>query len=200
MPYLLLLFIVMPIVEIAVLIRVGGAIGLLPTLLIVILTAVIGANMLRQQGRATLERARSRLGSGEMPAAEIVEGLLLLVGGVLLLTPGFVTDSFGFACLIPASRRWLAARLSARSIGVVVGGVGTRGAGWRPGGPAVGRAPGERPGSAGQPGFGRPGATPGTAAGGRPDTSPGAGATADAASRRDGVDGEVIEGDYRRVD
>ena len=76
MPYLLLLFIVMPIVEIAVLIRVGGAIGLLPTLLIVILTAVIGTNMLRQQGRATLERARSRLGSGEMPASEIVEGLL----------------------------------------------------------------------------------------------------------------------------
>ena len=203
MPYLLLLFIVMPIVEIAVLIHVGGAIGLLPTLLIVILTAVIGTNMLRQQGRATLERARSRLGSGEMPAAEIVEGLLLLVGGVLLLTPGFVTDAFGFACLIPASRRWLAARLSARSIGVVVGGVGMPGAGRRPAGPTVGRSSGEVPGSAGQPGFGRSGAHPGAeragaGRGSRPGAPSGTAEPAEGAPRRG--DGDVIEGDYRRVD
>ena len=188
MPYLLLLFIAMPIVEIAVLIRVGGAIGLLPTLLIVILTAVIGTNMLRQQGRATLERARSRLGSGEMPASEIVEGLLLLVGGVLLLTPGFVTDVFGFACLVPASRRWLAARLSARSIGVVVGGMGAPGAH----GPGPGRV---------RPGVGRPDVRAGGAAGPfGPGGTGGPGGAAEGVPREGAGDGEVIEGDYRRVD
>jgi len=128
MPFLLL-FILMPILEIAVLLKVGGLIGVLPTLAIVVLTAVIGTRMLRQQGTATLERARARFGSGEMPATEMLEGVLLLVGGVMLLTPGFVTDACGFACLIPASRRWLAERLSARAVGVVVGGTRTDGLG-----------------------------------------------------------------------
>ena len=153
MPFLLL-FIVMPILEIAVLLKVGGAIGVLPTLGIVVLTAVIGTRMLRQQGTATLERARSRFGSGEMPADEMIEGLLLLVGGVLLLTPGFVTDAFGFACLIPASRRWLATRLSARAIGVVVG--GGRFGGPPGGGPASGADPlGGAFGASGRGGAGR---------------------------------------------
>jgi len=95
--------------------------GWLPTLGIVILTAVLGTIMLRQQGLATLNRARERLGSGEMPAQQLLEGMLLMVGGVLLLTPGFVTDAFGFACLIPWSRQWLASKIAARA---VIGGVG----------------------------------------------------------------------------
>ncbi len=115
MRYLLLLFIAMPILEIGVLIRVGGWLGLWPTLLIVVLTAVLGTWMLRQQSAATMMQAQSRLQAGELPAQQIFEGLLLLVGGILLLTPGFVTDAFGFACLMPWSRRWMASQIAART-------------------------------------------------------------------------------------
>jgi len=104
MRYALLLFILMPIIEIAVLLRVGAAIGWLSTLGVVILTAIIGTVMLRQQGLATLTRAQQRLGAGEMPAEQMLEGVALMIGGVLLLTPGFVTDAFGFMCLIPPTR------------------------------------------------------------------------------------------------
>jgi len=185
MPFLLL-FIAVPIVEIALLIRVGGAIGLFPTLAIVILTAFVGTRMLRSQGRVTLERARRRLNGGEMPAGELVEGLLLLVGGVMLLTPGFVTDAFGFACLVPGSRRWLAERLSARSIGVVVGGFGQRG----PGG--VGDPAGtDRFDPSGSEGFGAPGASRASGSKGQEGAAPGGAGERSA---------DVIEGDYRRVD
>ena len=123
MPYVLLLFIAMPIVEIALLLRVGEAFGWLPTLLIVIVTAVIGSAMLRQQGLATLNTARQRMDSGELPAQQLLEGVLIMIGGVLLLTPGLVTDACGFICLIPFTRQWLAARISARAI-VGFGGAG----------------------------------------------------------------------------
>lgn len=125
MPYLFLLFVIMPIVEIAVLIKVGGAIGGWTTIGIVILTAVVGTAMLRQQGLATLNKAQSRMQSGEMPAQQLLEGLLLLIGGVLLLTPGFITDFFGFCTLIPISREFLARQLASRSMAnmnVFVGG------------------------------------------------------------------------------
>lgn len=115
MRYLLLLFIAMPIVEIGVLIQVGGWLGLWPTLIIVILTAVLGTWMLRQQSAATMMQAQNRLQAGELPAQQIFEGLLLLVGGVLLLTPGFVSDAFGFACLFPWTRRWLAGQIANRT-------------------------------------------------------------------------------------
>jgi len=117
MRYLLILFIAMPIIEIGVLIRVGGWLGLWTTLAIVILTAVAGTWMLRQQSTSTLMQAQQRLQAGQLPAEQIFEGLLLLVGGVLLLTPGFVTDAVGFACLIPWSRRWLAGQISKRASG-----------------------------------------------------------------------------------
>lgn len=107
MPVFLIAFIVVPIIEMVILIEVGGLIGALPTVGLVLLTAVIGAAMLRQQGAATLLRANQRMASGELPAREMAEGLLLAVGGALLLTPGFVTDAVGFACLIPFTRRWL---------------------------------------------------------------------------------------------
>lgn len=125
--YILILFILMPIVEIGVLIQVGSAIGLLATLAIVVLTAVIGTAMLRQQGMKTLTNARSGLQSGQMPAVEMMEGVLLLIGGVLLLTPGFVTDAFGFACLLPFSRHWMAKSILSSSRVQVMGSAGMAG-------------------------------------------------------------------------
>jgi UPF0716 protein FxsA len=139
MPYVLLLFVIMPIVEIALLLKVGDAIGWLLTLGIVILTAILGTTMLRQQGIATLAAARARLDAGEVPAWQLLEGVLLLIGGVLLLTPGFVTDAFGFICLLPPTRRWLAQRIAARSL-ISVGSFGGLGRGSADGG--VGGRPG----------------------------------------------------------
>ena len=126
MLYILVLFIGMPILELFLLINVGSAIGVFPTLGIVILTAVIGTWMLKAQGLSTLNKARSRMSGGQVPAFEMMEGLALGVGGALLLTPGFVTDTIGFICLIPFTRRWLVNRLSKRvSVGSVVGGFTT---------------------------------------------------------------------------
>ena len=112
----LFLFIVMPIVEMTILIKVGAVIGALNTIGLVLLTAIIGAALLRQQGLSTLLRANQRLNSGELPAKEVAEGLILAVGGALLLTPGFVTDGIGFLCLIPGSRHWLAGQALKRMV------------------------------------------------------------------------------------
>lgn len=90
-----------------VLIKVGGVIGALPTIGLVLLTAVLGLALLRQQGFATLLRARQKMAEGQLPAKEMVEGIFLAVGGALLLTPGFVTDAIGFACLLPGIRQLL---------------------------------------------------------------------------------------------
>ncbi len=112
---LLVLFVVVPIVEIYFLIKVGSLIGVIPTILIVIATAVLGTALLRQQGLATLRRYQQSVASGRLPAQEMVEGLALVFGGALLLTPGFVTDAIGFLCLIPVTRqaviRWLLRRV-----------------------------------------------------------------------------------------
>jgi UPF0716 protein FxsA len=108
---LLIAFIVMPIVEIAVLIQVGGWLGLWPTLALIILTAVAGTWMLRQQGFAVLSRAQEQLGRGTVPIAEVFEGFCLVIAGALLLTPGFVTDFMGGLLLLPPVRTWLYGRL-----------------------------------------------------------------------------------------
>ena len=107
-PVLLLLFLLVPLVEIYFLIVVGGWIGALPTVLLVVLTAVVGATLARYQGMATLQRLQATLARGETPAIEMLEGVILLAGALLLLTPGFFTDLAGFACLVPPSRRALA--------------------------------------------------------------------------------------------
>lgn len=104
MRFLFVLFVVLPVIEMVVLIKVGSLIGVLNTVALVLLTAILGAALLRQQGLATLLRANQRLNSGELPAKEVAEGLILAVGGALLLTPGFVTDAIGFACLLPVTR------------------------------------------------------------------------------------------------
>ncbi|WP_435104986.1 FxsA family protein [Arhodomonas sp. AD133] len=107
MPVLFLLFVVVPLVEIYLLIQVGQVIGALPTIALCVLTAIIGGQLLRQQGLATLSRARANMDRGSLPAMELLEGIALAVGGALLLTPGFFTDAIGFACLIPYSRQYL---------------------------------------------------------------------------------------------
>ena len=108
---LLLLFIVMPILEMWVLIRVGQEIGALPTIGLVFLTAIVGLALLRRQGISTIMRAQQKMQVGEMPAREMAEGIFLAVGGALLLTPGFITDAIGFACLIPGLRQLILGKL-----------------------------------------------------------------------------------------
>ncbi|MDO6459955.1 FxsA family protein [Granulosicoccaceae sp. 1_MG-2023] len=137
-PAIFFLFVAIPIIEIALLIKVGGILGLLPTLGIVILTAVLGTAMLRAQSVATVSAVRSKLDAGEMPALQMFEGAALLVGGVLLLTPGFVTDAMGFFCLLPLTRRWLIRRILARSNLVVMSSTQYEAGSVRPGnGPAA---------------------------------------------------------------
>lgn len=94
-----------------ILIEVGGAIGPLPTVGLVILTAICGVWLLRLEGIATLTRVQEKLQRGEIPESELLEGIMLIIGGALLLTPGFATDIVGFVCLIPGLRRPLAARI-----------------------------------------------------------------------------------------
>ena len=101
---LLLAMIGVPIVEIAVFIEVGGRLGLWPTLATIILTAMAGTALLRQQGLATLQRVRESLEANRFPMAEVFDGLCLLVAGALLLTPGFVTDAAGLLLFVPAVR------------------------------------------------------------------------------------------------
>ncbi|VAW69100.1 FxsA protein [hydrothermal vent metagenome] len=99
------LFLVIPIIEVYLLIEVGGFIGAGWTILLVVLTAVVGVNLLRQQGLSTLMRANRVMSQGQLPAMEMMEGLFLAVGGALLITPGFFTDAIGFICLLPFTRR-----------------------------------------------------------------------------------------------
>ncbi len=113
---LFLLFVIMPVMELYVLIRVGQWLGAWPTIGLVFLTAVVGVSLLRQQGFATLRIVRSKLDAGELPAREMVEGLVLVVGGAMFLAPGFITDVFGFICLLPPTRRLLANWLLTRGI------------------------------------------------------------------------------------
>jgi UPF0716 protein FxsA len=107
MPWLLLFF-SMPIVEMYLLFTVAGYIDALPTVALVMLTAVIGVSLLKRQGLATLTRGVGRMNSGQVPGQEIAEGILLGIAGALLITPGFVTDTIGFLLLFPPSRMAIA--------------------------------------------------------------------------------------------
>lgn len=106
-----LALIVVPLLEIAVLVEVGGLIGVWPTLAVVIATALAGSWLLRSQGWGVLNRARAALARNEFPAGELFDGLCLLVAGVLLLTPGFVTDALGLLLFVPTLRVSLARML-----------------------------------------------------------------------------------------
>ncbi|HUU84846.1 MAG TPA: FxsA family protein [Phycisphaerae bacterium] len=105
--WLILLFTALPVLELALLIKIGRAIHLGPTLGLVIATGVIGAALARHQGLRTLRRIQQDLAQGRMPTNELVNGLMILVAGAVLITPGVITDAFGFALLIPPIRNLL---------------------------------------------------------------------------------------------
>jgi UPF0716 protein FxsA len=117
---LFILFAVIPVIEIYLLIKVGSLIGALPTVALLLSISLAGAWLVRHQGFEILRRIQSELAQGRLPAAELLDGALVLVGGVLLLTPGFFTDFLGLFFLIPFTRAaikqfarlWLQRRLS----------------------------------------------------------------------------------------
>jgi UPF0716 protein FxsA len=104
---LLLLFVVVPAVELALLIEVGSRIGTATTLMIIMVTGVIGASLARQQGLGVIQELQRETAAGQLPASSLVDAMLILIAGALLVTPGILTDAFGFLCLVPAFRRML---------------------------------------------------------------------------------------------
>lgn len=108
---LLIVFIAVPLLEIALLIKTGQWLGFWPTLALIVLTAVLGSLMLRWQGLAVMARAGEAIRAGRMPLEPVADGVFLLFAGALLLTPGLVTDAVGLAFLIPKVRRWAGSRL-----------------------------------------------------------------------------------------
>lgn len=106
-----LLFITVPLLELYVLIRVGSDIGGLATIALCLLTAALGGLLIRLQGLGTLFDAQRRMAHGEFPAEHGLHGLMLGLAGILLFTPGFITDAAGFLLLVPPLRRWIIARL-----------------------------------------------------------------------------------------
>jgi len=151
MPLLLvLIFIVVPIAELYVLIQIGQAIGVLPTIAVLILDSILGAALMRQQGRAAWLRFNGALAEGRVPGREVIDGVLVIFGGALLLTPGFLSDILGLLLLLPPTRAIvrsvLVRRFGVRLVESATGGAQMRfgrmfGAG--PGGPG---APGGPPG------------------------------------------------------
>lgn len=112
--WLLIAFIAIPLIEIALFIQVGGLIGLWPTLLIVVLTAVIGTSMLRRQGVMALAGLQKSFQNLNDPTEPLAHGAMILFSGALLLTPGFFTDTLGFALLVPAVRSFVFKELRKR--------------------------------------------------------------------------------------
>lgn len=118
---LLLILVLLPLAEIYVLIESGRLIGVWPTVLLVVLTGIAGSWLMRQQGLTLLGRIQEELAAGQLPAGALLDGALVLAGGLLLLTPGFCTDLAGFSMLAPTTRgwwrilleRWLAGQLAA---------------------------------------------------------------------------------------
>ena len=133
MPLLALvaIFIVVPLAELYVILKVGDAIGVVWTILLLALDSVIGSVLLRTQGRTVWRRFNEALGAGRMPHREVMDGVLVIFGGAFLITPGFLTDIVGLVLLIPPSRA-VVRRLVARRLGrrAAVGVAGRRG---RPG-------------------------------------------------------------------
>ncbi len=110
-PFLFLAFILIPVIEIAVFIQLGGQIGLWNTIGLIVLTAFLGTALLRAQGIGALRRAQESMARNVFPTDELFDGICLLIAGVLLLTPGFVTDAIGFSLFIPPFRRFIGAAL-----------------------------------------------------------------------------------------
>jgi|SRR5699024_2194996 len=115
---LLLLFIIVPMIELWLLIKIGGIIGAGWTILLIIATALIGSQLVRYQGLGVIQRSREQQMRGEMPAIPMLEGMALLLAGFCLITPGLISDSIGFLLLIPQLRAWVARRILARAVTV----------------------------------------------------------------------------------
>jgi len=116
--WLIVLFVTVPLLELALLIWVGTQIGMMTTIAIVVLTGILGATLARLQGVATWKRFQQRTASGELPHEDLIDGLLILIAGAVLLTPGLLTDVAGFLLLVPPARavirRAIAVRLGKR--------------------------------------------------------------------------------------
>lgn len=110
------LFILIPIIEIYLLIQVGSVIGAIPTVAMVVFTAVLGGLLMRHQGLITLTRVQTALGRGELPTVAMLEGVVIMISGALLLTPGFFTDTLGFLGLVPPLRQWLILKVLERGV------------------------------------------------------------------------------------
>lgn len=102
---LLILFIIVPVVEIYVLIEIGGKIGAWSTIGIIIFTGILGAYLVKNQGFLILKKIQNDLNEGILPGDSLIQGAIILAGGILLITPGFITDTIGFIFLIPVGRR-----------------------------------------------------------------------------------------------
>ena len=126
MPLLFLIFIVVPIAELYVIIQVGQAIGILPTVALLLLDSIVGTVLLRQQGRAAWRRFNGALQTGRPPARETIDGGLILMGGAFLLTPGFLSDVLGIVLLLPPTRALVRRMLARRFLGRMVTGMARR--------------------------------------------------------------------------
>lgn len=135
MPFLVIAFVVVPIVELAVIGAVGDRVGLGPTLVLLLVDSVVGAVLVRREGRRAWSAFRETISSGRWPGDEVAQGALVLVGGALLVTPGFVTDAVGLAFVLPPTRAVLSRFVRSRLRPM---GVGFPGAGPRPPGPGPG--------------------------------------------------------------
>ena len=108
---LLFLFIFIPLAELFLLLQIGARVGLMPTLGLIVFTGILGASLARQQGLAILRKIQSEMQKGRPRALEMVEGAMVVIGGIVLLTPGVLTDCFGFALMVPKFRRSIAAKI-----------------------------------------------------------------------------------------
>ena len=124
-PVLLLLFIVVPLLELYVILQVGEAIGVLPTIGLLIVDSVLGAMLMRSEGRRAWTRFNLAVSEGRVPAREAIDGVLVVFGGALLLTPGFVTDILGVVLLLPFTRPLMRRILVRRFAGRMVASAGT---------------------------------------------------------------------------
>jgi UPF0716 protein FxsA len=147
--WVFLALLVVPMVEIAVIIAVGRTIGGWPTFILLLLESLLGAVIVRREGGRSWVALRDALRSGRMPSRQLADAALVLVGGTLLLTPGFVTDAVGFFVILPftrpITRRWLEAAVARRLLGPLGDWPGAPG----PGGPGGGAGP--SPGQGGAP-------------------------------------------------
>lgn len=106
MPLLFAIFIVVPIIEIGLFVFLGGLIGFWATMAMIVVTAILGSFLLRTQGLSALAKIQNQIASAGLPGTELAHGAMILVAGVLLLTPGFFTDALGFLLFVPAFRTW----------------------------------------------------------------------------------------------